>query len=231
MIVEKQKVFLEDNNSKFGTLILVQTPSIKISENLPLYLQVGRTFFNCKIVKPFKLFNCCQAEENNNIYYYYNQNEKYIKENLGMVIKRDISDSDDDKDININNTFEQKYPLDIAKKYKVSNSMKIDDNDKMSDNEYLLLKRNKLNKNIKKTMIYNEDNNNEDNKNKKNKVKNENENDEECEENEEVEDESINNNEDNVTASMHNLNENEESVSVSVSSESHKKDNRSSING
>ena len=30
MIVDNKKVFLEDNKSKFGTLILVQTPSLKI---------------------------------------------------------------------------------------------------------------------------------------------------------------------------------------------------------
>ena len=40
--------------------------------------------------KTFNLFGCCDAEEKNSIYYYYNQNEKYIKDNLGMVIKPDI---------------------------------------------------------------------------------------------------------------------------------------------
>ena len=229
MIVENNKIFLEDNDSKFGTLILVQTPSIKITEDLPLFIQVGRTFFECKIHKPFKLFNCCEAAEKDNIYYYYNQNEKYIQDNLGMVIKQDISEIDDDDKI-MNNTLEQKYPLDIANKYKVNNSIKINDDDKMSDNEYLLMKRNKLNKNIKKTMIYNEDiKDNEDEKNKKN---NEEENNKENEEEEEIEDESINNNEDNITASMNNLNENEneESVSVSASSEN-KKENSSTLNG
>ena len=234
MIVENKQVFLEDNDSKFGTLILVQTPSIKILEDLPLYIQVGRTFLACKIKKPFKLFNCCEAEERDSIFYYYNQNEKYIKDNLGMVIKQDISEFDDDKDNMMNNTLEQKYPLDIANKYKVNNSMKINDNDKMSDNEYLLMKHNKLNRNIKKTMIYNEDNKNEEekDKNKKKEEEEENHKENENEEEEEIEDESINNNEDNVTASMNNLNENEEgSVSVSVSSENHKRDNFSTMNG
>ena len=229
MVVENHKVFLEDNDSKFGTLILVQAPSIKISEDLPLFIQVGRTFLECKIQKPFKLFNCCVAEEKDNIYYYYNQNEKYIQDNLGMVIKQDVSEIDDDEKI-INNTLDQKYPLDIANKYKVNNSIKINDNDKLSDNEYLLMKHNKLNKNIKKTMIYNEDvkddKENEDNK-KKNAVE---ENNKENEEEEEIEDESVNN-EDNVTASMNNLNHYEEYVSVSENSENHKNDNTSNLNG
>ena len=223
MVIENKKVFLEDNDSKFGTLVLVQTPSIKISEELPLYLQIGRTFFAIKIKKPFKLFSCCEAEEKNSIYYYYEQNAKYIKDNLGLVVKKDISDIDDDKESLMNNTFEQKYPLNIARKYKVNNSMKINEEDKMSDNEYLLLKHNKINKTIRKTMIYNEDTkNNSDNKNKKvednhndnnkneNEQNNNNENEgEEVEEEVEEEIEDGNNNEDNQTASMNNFDSNE----------------------
>ena len=233
MVVEKKSVFLEDNDSKFGTLILVQTPVIKLDENLPLFLQIGRTFMSFKIKKPFKLFNCCNSEEKDNIYYYYNQNEKYIKDNLGMVVKPDVSDFEEDEDDNvINNTLEEKYPLDIANKYKVNNSIKINDGDKLSDNEYLLFKHNKKNRDIKKTMIYNEDvKNNEENKNKKNEDKKNEENDE-VEEYEEVEEESENNNDNdngnNVTASMNNLDENQ-SVSISESSEN-KKDNISTVN-
>ena len=100
--ISVSRIHCEDNDSKFGTLILVQTPSIKISENLPLFIQVGRTFFECKLVKPFKLFNCCEAEDKNNIFYYYNQNEKFIKDHLGMVVKPDVSDFDSDNDANGN---------------------------------------------------------------------------------------------------------------------------------
>ena len=84
MTVEKNQVFLEDNNSKFGTLILVQCPNLKLCEDIPLNIQVGRTYFNCKLKKSFKLFNCCEIEEKNNLFYYYNQNEKFIKDHLGM---------------------------------------------------------------------------------------------------------------------------------------------------
>ena len=135
----------------------MQTPNIKISENLPLYIQVGRTFFECKFVNPFKLFHYCEVEEKINIFYYYNQNEKFIKDHLGMVIKPDLSDIDSENDPNdnlINNTFEQKYHLYIVYKYKYSSiNEKIIFNgngDKMSENEYFLLKQNKMKKNIKK---------------------------------------------------------------------------------
>ena len=221
MIVENNQVFLEDNDSKFGTLILVQTPNIKISENLPLYIQVGRTFFECKLIKPFKLFNCCEVEEKTNIFYYYNQNEKFIKDHLGMVIKPDLSDIDSENDPNdnlINNTFEQKFPLDIVNKYKYSSiNEKIiynGDGDKMSDNEYFLLKHNKMQKSIKKEMIYDSDeekkeeedekNNNENNNNDNinNNENNNNENEEDNNNNNENDDYDDENNEDNATASL-----------------------------
>ena len=65
-----------------------------------------------------------------------------------MVVKPDVSDSENDEEENINNTFKQKYPLDIANKYKVDNSVRINNGDKMSDNEYLMMKHNKKNRNI-----------------------------------------------------------------------------------
>ena len=223
MTVEKNQVFIEDNDSKFGTLILVQTPSIKISENLPLFIQVGRTFFECKLVKPFKLFNCCEAEDKNNIFYYYNQNEKFIKDHLGMVVKPDVSDFDSDNDANgnlINNTFEQKFPLDIVNKYKYNGlNEKIIVNgvqDKMSDNEYLLLKHNKKKKIIKKEMIYDSDEEkkeevvqiNNNNAQEQNNAEENNDNNNNNNDNEDFDDE---NNEDNVTASLNDEDESNDS--------------------
>ena len=158
MTVINHKVFIEDNDSKFGTLILVQTPSIKLVENLPLYIQVGRSFLGCKLIKA-KSFNCCNTEEKNEIYYYYNQNEKFIWDHLGMVIKSDLSDFDEDSMNNeniMNNTFEQKLKTEKINKYESIFNNINEKNDKISDNEYLLLKHNKKTKNIKKEMIYND---------------------------------------------------------------------------
>ena len=228
MTIEKNQVFIEDNDSKFGTLILVQTPMIKISENLPLYIQVGRTYFECKLQKPFKLFNCCEAEEKANIFYYYNQNEKFIKDNLGMVIKPDLSDidSEDAEDNLINNTVEQKFPLDIVNKYKYNSiNEKIifnGDGDKMSDNEYLLLKHNKKKKIIKKEMIYDSD---EEEKKEEDQQQNSNENNEGNEDqnnNNENDDYDDDNNEDNVTASLND----EEDEGLEKSNEGNKKEER-----
>ena len=44
LVIENKKIYLEGNNSKFGTLILVQSPILKLIEDLPLYIQIGRAF-------------------------------------------------------------------------------------------------------------------------------------------------------------------------------------------
>ena len=236
MIVENNQVFIEDNESKFGTLILVQTPNIKISENLPLYIQVGRTFFECKLVKPFKLFNCCEVEEKNNIFYYYNQNEKFIKDNLGMVVKPDLSDIDsenEDDDNLINNTAEQKFPLDIVNKYKYESlNEKIifnGDGDKISDNEYFLLKHNKMKKTIKKEMIYDSEDEKKEEEDEKNNNENNEENEEDNNNNENNNDDyDDDNNEDNATASLND--EDEESEKSNEDKKSRNKNNEQENN-
>ena len=112
LIVENNKVFIEDNDSKFATLVFIQTPRLKLSQELPLYIQIGRTSIELKIKKNFKLFSCCDIEEKNSIYFYYNQNEKYIKDNMGLTVKDDESEIDDADYYKNNNTQE------IYNKYK-----------------------------------------------------------------------------------------------------------------
>ena len=57
------EVLLKDVNSKFGTLILVQSKKLEILEHQTLTIQVGRTFFHIGYKKNSSLFSCCQAEE------------------------------------------------------------------------------------------------------------------------------------------------------------------------
>ena len=104
---ENKNVFIEDNNSKFGTLILIQSPVIQMVENLPFYFQVGRTFFNCRYKKPQKLFQCCGVSERPNVFYYHKQNKTQVKTKTMWTVKTEV-DFDDDEDflgdnINIEN--------------------------------------------------------------------------------------------------------------------------------
>ena len=103
--IEGRNVYIRDNNSKFGTLVLVQTPNIKITENLPLILQVGRTCLNFILKKEQKFFSCCEVSENPDVFYHYKQNEKQVKLNKVWTVKADKEDNnyieEDEKDEDI----------------------------------------------------------------------------------------------------------------------------------
>ena len=97
LTIDNKNIFLEDNNSKFGTLILCQTPNIKLIENLPLYFQVGRTFFNFWVKKAPKFFNCCGVSERPNLYFYHRQNQsKIVKYKLLTVKTENCNDDNSD---------------------------------------------------------------------------------------------------------------------------------------
>ena len=97
LCIEGKNIYIQDNNSKFGTLILVQTPSIIMAENLPLYIQVGRTFLNLTTRKNTPIFSCCGVSENPIINYHYRQNEKQVKLNRVVTVKTDNNyDSEED---------------------------------------------------------------------------------------------------------------------------------------
>ena len=89
--VDNNEVYLEDNNSKYGTLVLIQTPKISLVENLSLNLHIGRSFINCKIKKPFKLFSCCDMKEKVNSNLYFKQNEKKIGMKKILTVKTEIN--------------------------------------------------------------------------------------------------------------------------------------------
>ena len=124
--VEGKNIYIQDNNSKFGTLILIQTPVIKFAENLPLYIQVGRTFLNFVIKKETNIFSCCGVSENPNKNYYYSQNEKQVKLNRVITVKNEnnyYSEEEEDEDVKEGEK-NNSQKIDV----KSSNSDKDDDN-------------------------------------------------------------------------------------------------------
>ena len=88
--IKNNRLFLSDWNSKFGSLILIQTPFIQLVEKLHLFLQVGNNFIKCKIYNEsnFSLFSCCEVEnEAKSFDFYYKQNKIKSKDNNIMEIK------------------------------------------------------------------------------------------------------------------------------------------------
>ena len=107
--VEGKSVFLKDFGSKFGTLILVQTPMLNLAENLPLYIQVGRSYLNVLATEANpKFFNCCGVSEKPMINYYYQQNQNQIRDNRIFTVKTEAENEaneeskDDKNEVEIN---------------------------------------------------------------------------------------------------------------------------------
>ena len=63
---------------------------------MDLNLQIGRSYINCKIKKPFKLFRCCNnVEELANYNIYFKQNWKKIGMKKIMTVKTEVNDDEE----------------------------------------------------------------------------------------------------------------------------------------
>ncbi len=99
-LIKKEKdgsFVLEDNNSKFGTLVLMQTPKIKILENQSLPVQIGRSYFTFDVKKPFSIFAClCSGKKSLPFIDYQTQNAKSISFDKSQNMK--VMPEEDDQE-------------------------------------------------------------------------------------------------------------------------------------
>ena len=157
-IIHKNKgeLFIEDNKSKFGTLILVQNNNIKMNDFLALKLQIKNTYIKIKMKLPF-VYSCCIANTNDILKNdYQSQNHKNlevfsyfkIKDNNENDLKSE--NDEDEKDNEIKNKTQNKLDgiknnnngldgnkdknSDLIEIEKISVE-KIDDNEKSNDND------------------------------------------------------------------------------------------------
>ena len=109
-IIHKNKgeLFIEDNKSKFGTLILVQNDNIKMNDFLALKLQIKNTYIKIKMKLPF-VYSCCIANTNDIFKNdYQSQNHKNLDIFSYFKIKDNNennlnSENDEEKDNEIKN--------------------------------------------------------------------------------------------------------------------------------
>jgi len=71
-----KKLTIKDNNSKFGTLILVKNKIMNLCLELKLCIQVGRTYLEILMKEPSSFFSCCGVSEVKNQNFYYLQSLK-----------------------------------------------------------------------------------------------------------------------------------------------------------
>ena len=152
---KKNSLYLEDNCSRFGSLILIQNPVLLMVNKLPLNIQKSRTFIKIKLSVPFNLLSCCSV--NNSPIKRYSSYQEQIEPNLNIFNSLIV------KNNNINDYTEEcdnecdDFEKEIFKKYKKNSSIKIINTKrikKLDDNLFLLRLKNIENinkfKNIKK---------------------------------------------------------------------------------
>ena len=118
------KIYLEDNNSKFGTLVLLQNPNILMIDNSPLRLQKKRVYLKIKLLIPSSIFSCCDANTfDSKIFSYQAQNKKSFDVMSSFVIKNDNLDTNEND---------------------IENEENENESQKVGDNEIIYLKNNDL---------------------------------------------------------------------------------------
>ena len=136
--IENRQIFLE-NNSKYGTRILVQTPKLMMSPEYPLSIEVQETYLKLSLQKPFSLFSCCNVHTTSvsKMLVYQKQNEKGFDLFSSMVLKDDNGENDDDIENGGN------YEENISNKNNINNR----DDNKEINNDYDKDNNNKENNN------------------------------------------------------------------------------------
>ena len=149
--ISNKKIFLEDCNSKFGTLVLIHSEIIKLTEGLKLYLQIGRSFLKCDFKKSFSFFGCCTISETKNFDFYYKQNKIKFENNNKIIIKTEVDNEEEGKN-QIGNESEDKVyneikqeenfvtnvgPLSTPKKLKPINECLDENNNEENNSIYI----------------------------------------------------------------------------------------------
>ena len=93
--VEGGQLFLE-NNSKYGTKILVQNTSLVMSSSFPLCIEIQNTYLKLELKKNFSFIGCCGINTTtiSKMLVYQEQNEKGFDIFCSMIIKEDNDNND-----------------------------------------------------------------------------------------------------------------------------------------
>ena len=166
-----RKLYIHDNNSKFGTLILVQIRNIVMCPDLKLCIQIGRTYLELLLKESFSIFNCCGVGEKKNADFFFVQNkeEGFILNKLTIRSDYDIEYSkkfknkiEKEKPKNINNLEtkpnllnEEKEEINLNNKLKEDKDKKEEEKDNIDDIEKLIYEdeQNNSNNNIEEENI------------------------------------------------------------------------------
>jgi len=148
---EKEHFYLDDNCSRFGSLVLIQNQYLEIINNLSLKLQKNKTYIKIMLSLPFNLFSCLCVNNNNEnkkVKTYQQQNEESLDIYNFLEIKNifnEIDSDENDGEDNINNNNNDNN----------NDNNNNDNNNNIKNNNNNNIKNNNNNNNIKNININN----------------------------------------------------------------------------
>ena len=136
---DEGELFLEDNSSKFGTLVLIQNNNMYMNDYIPLRIQINKTFVKLKVSLPFR-FTCCKEPYTMEArkYDYQIQNRKCFDILSYFIIKENdtkVENEEEEKDI-INNNNKEELIDDDNKN--INDEKNADDEELKNDNKDLI---------------------------------------------------------------------------------------------
>ena len=136
-----RNVYIEDNDSKFGTLVLIQNQMLTLYASVPLHFQVGKTYFAVKIKEPFSLFNCCNVSTKVDEKEYQRQNSLKIslEHSHTVSVKEEDVNADDDDDDSYNDNDDNVKVINKNEIIKMNSSISDSDNTVNNDNQGIVL--------------------------------------------------------------------------------------------
>ena len=146
----KGELYLEDNKSKFGSLILVQNNNLLMNDYLPLKLQINKTYIKLRMNLPL-FFTCCNANTRElKKYDYQKQNATSLDILATFVIKENdselnIDDEEDEKSLIDNETKNKNKKINKKVKKVVIKNKKLDETKPDNNKDQNLPALNKIN--------------------------------------------------------------------------------------
>ena len=143
--IENNQLVLE-NNSKFGTKILIQKKKLNMVYDYPLCIEAQNTYLKIYLSRKFSLFSCCGSSTKSQIkmHPYQSQNQKGFDLFCSMVFKEDDNDSDNEEN-------KEENEKDNANKNLIDNNSEEEkkDNSKNETGSERIDENKKVNKEIK----------------------------------------------------------------------------------
>ena len=150
------EIYLEDNTSKFGTLVLVQNNNLIINNNIPLCLQINKTFIKIKIPRTEGCSFICYKDASvveQSLLNYQLQNSKGLETSSIFIIK--INDDNEKEEENGDNN------NDINNLNKNKDLIDEENKEQTDDNVIISTEKDLIDKDKSEEIINNNNNNNQ----------------------------------------------------------------------